>query len=260
MNAARNKKPIRSKSSPIIKPLACAFGMNEAIMSSSGSDNEPPINARHKSLVHIDVPRRFKESLTFSDDNDSILKLRKPKRRRGKNARKKQASTSSTIQTAALSPTSAGSIVNKKRSCYRFPLQKGLSKKFPSLQSMAKESRDDDDFVNSSSDSSSCLTESSGDIQGPSRDASVESNIDERDKYEVEEVVPPLTVEWHHSVDDEQVEGFPTSETIQVQDCFEEQDTLILQLHIPVPPQPLMESLDVEYLPFKVPVLQTDTA
>lgn len=209
-------------------------------------------------MVHIDIPRKLKESLTFSDDNDSILKLRRPSRRRA--SRKaprmpKKESSDKTLQTVSVS--SASPVVG--RSCYRFPSRKRLSKKLSSRKNHTsiKESRDDDGVSHSSSSSSSCLTDPSHNDE--SHDASVESNIEVRDKYQANETVPPLAMEWHHDFNEDELEEqvFPSMESLHIQDCVEEQDALVLQLHIPAHTRDQSENLDVEYLPFKIPVMKS---
>lgn len=214
----------------IIRPLACAFGVPNEVMMSSSLENE---NSRRKtsrsSLVHFDIARKLKQSFTSSDDSDSVFKFGKPARHRGK---KKSTSKKQPNPISSSSASGAGT-----RACYRFPTQRRHSKKFPSRKRNSfKDSRDD--FVLSSSSSSSyCLTDSS-DTEG-SRDTSVESKIAVRDRYEVAETEPRL---------------------LHVQDCYEEHDALVLQLHIPPPQIHSAETLEVEYLPFKIPVLKTGIA
>ena len=82
MNVRKQK---RSVSVPIIRPLACAFGLNETVVSSGSERHERGFSRRksNKSMVHIDVPRKLKKSLTkYDDDDQSLFKLRKPVRRR----------------------------------------------------------------------------------------------------------------------------------------------------------------------------------
>ena len=94
-----------------------------------------------------------------------------------------------------------------------------------------QESRDD--IIIASSSSSSRWTDSSG--NQASQEASVGNESEERDEYDI------------RSFED----FFFMNETTQVPDCYEETDALVLQLHIPTETR-LIESLDVEYQPFKI--------
>jgi hypothetical protein len=256
MNARRNFKQRRSVSSPIIRPFACVFRTNEVLMS---SHSEKERAARRRSpttgVVHIDLPKKLKETLSTSDDNDSIFQLRKPgTKRRGKKKTtpKKQVSTK-TLQTSAMSSSVASASANCTRSSYRLPSRRGLVKRFSSRKTSPVKECVDDVIDHSSSSSSSCLTYTSNN-EGD-HDDSVDSDCGLGDKYEVEETEPPLTVEWQQRGEKaEEEESFAVSQaSLHVQDCVEEQDALVLQLHIPS--QDVSGNLDVEYLPFKIPAV-----
>lgn len=232
MNVRKQK---RSVSVPIIRPLACAFGLNETVVSSGSEQHERGFSRRksNKSMVHIDVPRKLKKSLTkYDDDDQSLFKLRKPVRRRLRGMKKgrKQASEK-TFQTAGSISSASSSRRIEPRACNRLPSRKNLSKKIPSPKESMQESRDDINIASSSS--SSFWSDSSG--NQASQEASVGNESEERDEYDV------------RSYED----FFFMNETTQVPDCYEETDALVLQLHIPTETR-LIESLDVEYQPFKI--------
>lgn len=246
MNARKHTNEKRQAPRPSIRPLACAFGLHDVMMS-SGSEKELGSarrqNSRH-SIVHIDMPRRLKKSLTVTDDNDTVFKFRKPARRhrgekRGAFPTNKETSTR-TFQTGSVSSSSSSGTIGT-RAFYRLPSPRGLSKKLSSRKkkSSTKESRDDL-IVARASSSSSLWTDSSAGNEA-SRDTSVDDETEVRDKYGISESYEDI---------------FPMS--VNIQDCYEERDALVLQLNIPTlqTHQPV-ESLDVEYLPFKIPTLQT---
>jgi len=246
MNVRKRMIERRSVAAPVVRPLACAFGMNEAA-TCSGLENEKSAGRRRPTtrMVHVDIPKRLKQSLTLSDDNDLIFKFGKPTRRRGKKkiAPKREASAK-TIQTSSISSSSA----TETRGCYRLPLRKRLSVKFASRKrNTSKKSRSN--FVLSES-SSSCLTGSSHDEE--SHDASIKSEIEISDNYQVAET----------GHDDISREGgrLLMAESVRIQDCYEELDALVLQLHIPPQHTHFTENLDVEYLPFKISIMKTNVA
>lgn len=225
---------------------------------SSDSEKERTVRRRSPTtgVVHIDLPKKLKKTLSMSDENDSIFQLKKPgAKRRGKKTTtpKKQVSTK-TIQTSAMSSSVASASANCTRSCYSLPSRRGLVKRFSSRKTSPVKGCVDDVIDPSSSSSSSCLTYTSNN-EGD-HDASLDSDCGLGDKYEVEETEPPLTVEWQQrgEKEEEEEESFAVSQaSLHVQDCVEEQDALVLQLHIPS--QDVSENLDVEYLPFKIPAV-----
>jgi hypothetical protein len=201
----------------------------------------------------------------MSDDNDSIFHLKKPgaAKRRGKKKTppKKQVSTTKTRQTSAMSSSVASASANCTRTCYRMPSRRGIGlvKRLSSRKTSPFKECVDDVIEPSSSSSSSCLTYTSNDERV--HDDSAESDCDMGDKYEVEESEPTLTVEWQQrgEKEDTEEESFQVSQaSLHVQDCVEEQDALVLQLHIPS--QDVSENLDVEYLPFKIPAMKSGIA
>ena len=245
-------KERRSVSEAIIKPFACGFGINyvdedSEEMLSSGSDGE----RRRSHVVHIDIPRRLKQSLTLSNDTDSIFKFGNSKRRRvKKRAPKKQASTN-TIQTRSTSSTSA----SDTRTCYRFPSR--LSTNHP-LQKRISVKESKNVFVLPASSSSSCLTDSShNDL---SRNAPVVSDHEKNDKYELFAADSTSSAESHGLdlyVKELKIMSTPASLPYSPEDGNEEYEALVLQLQIPLHPG---ENLDVEYLPFKIPAMNIGVA
>lgn len=237
-------KDRRSVSVPIIRPLACAFGLNEAVMS-SGSELRTARRKARNGMVDVHVPRKLEKSLTYTNnyDNDSLFKFGKSAwRHRGmkKRLRNKQASAK-TFQTGSLSSSSESGIGTK--ACSRLPRAKSLSKKLSSRKKKDKVNGCIDDFIISASSSSSSWTHSSG--NEASRETSVDGETEVRDKYDA----------------DSYEDIFYSRESLRIQDCYEERDTLVLQLHIPTQQTPhQVESLDVQYLPFKIPTLKTEMA
>jgi hypothetical protein len=221
----RNQK--RSISVPIIRPLACAFGLNEPDVS-SGSERIPSRKSS-TSMVHIDMPRNLKKSRTKCDDDDqSLFKFGKPARRRLRGKKGRKQASEKTFQASSISSASSSSGIGT-RACYLLSSPKKLSKKLSSRRKQyVQENRDD--IIASSSSS---WTDSSGNLA--SREPSVGSGSEARDQY----VVNPKE------------DSFILSESAQVTDCYEETEALVLQLHIPMETR-LIESLDVEYRPFKI--------
>lgn len=236
MNTRTFRKEKRSVSAQVIRPLARAFGLNESFRMNSDYDNETGARRRSPtSMVRINIPRKLKQSLTTADDNDSVFKFGSSSKLRGKKKSepKKDASTK-TFQTSSTSSSSAHGTC----ACYRLPSPRQLSKKLLTKKwRPTKECRDD--FVISES-SSSCSSGFS--INEGSSESSFDSVSEMRDNYLADDFGSNPTTQAFYLV----------------QDCYEEHDALILQLHIPSEhhTQP-SERLDVEYLPFKIPVIRT---
>jgi hypothetical protein len=232
MNSMQQK---RSASVPITRPLTCAFAFNEPIKS-SGSEHEQGFATRRKtnrSIVHIDMPRKLKKSLNGTDwETDSLFN---PTRRlRGK--KKGKQVSEKRFQTGSISSSSSDGIGTRAR--YRLPSPKDFRKQ--SHRKKPIQSRDD--TIVAASSSSSCWTGSSG------NEASRDSTGDDEIK------VPDA----HHDVDAYEDFAF-NNESLYVQDCYEQVDTLVLQLTIPMETR-LIEKLDVEYQLFKIMTLKPEAA